>query len=396
MIAKRFYTRMGLALLLPLAAACQQGENEAPEAPAPKGPLSVEASVEVPEGYQDTKVFMDADAHIFWNAGDQISFFPKTTQNCAFTFQGTDGSKSGSFSAIYPEDDTAQAVDRYYAAYPYRDDNSLSTAGVLTLSLPAAQVYQAGSFDPQAQLMAAVSISTSIGFKNVCCVVGFQLYGAGVEVCSLSLRGNSGEILAGPMTVTPGDEPAYAFTAAASATEITLTAATPVVLDATTPTLFWMVVPPLPFHDGFTLTVTAPDGKTFEKTSHKDITLVRNHAHRMAALEVVFAAPVPTAEGFYLDGSEPYQFSAATDQVNLYEAEGSIWARIITPSTLTVREIGPIPVSPVVGESFDASYTLTIAGVASPERACRLTVLSLDNGILTLEADDHSYFVFRL
>ena len=100
MIAKRFYTRMGLALLLPLAAACQQGENEAPEAPAPKGPLAVEASVEVPEGYQDTKVFMDADAHIFWNAGDQISFFPKTTQNCAFTFQGTDGSKSGSFSAI--------------------------------------------------------------------------------------------------------------------------------------------------------------------------------------------------------------------------------------------------------------------------------------------------------
>ena len=61
-----------------------------------------------------------------------------------------------------------------------------------------------------------------------------------------------------------------------------------------------------------------------------------------------------------------------------------------------MREIGPIPVSPVVGESFDASYTLTIAGVASPERACRLTVLSLDNGILTLEADDHSYFVFRL
>ena len=385
-------TRSALALLLPLMLSCQMTESEAPEAAVPLRDLVVHAQVEVPEQQEGTKVFMDENCRLYWNAGDRISFFPKTTQNCPFTFLGNDGDKSGDFSTIMQEGASATTVDKYYAAYPYREGNSIAADGTLTLELPAAQTYHAGTFDPQAQLMTAVSSTPAMDFRNVCCVMGLQLYGAGVQVKSLTVSGKNGEILAGPMTVTAGDAPTFSFTGAATATAVTLTAETPVALDATTPTLFWIALPPVTFQDGFTLQVVDVNDQVFSKSTGKTISLQRNRAHRMAALEVCFT---PTAQGFYLEGSEPYVFAAATDQLNIYEAEGSAWVRFITPGTFKVRELGPLPASLSVGDSFAAAYTET---VGSQEMARQdfpsLEVVSYEGGVLTL-SDTQSYFIFR-
>ena len=381
--------------LFPLAFACQMAETEAPERP-PLTALVVHAGVEVSEDEEDTKVFMDDQCRLFWNAGDQISFFPKTTQNCAFTFQGNDGDKSGDFSTIYAEDELATAIANYYAAYPFRDDNTVSSEGLLGLTLLADQTYCPDSFDSHSQLMVAVNDAPTLNFKNVCCAVALQLYGSDVKIKSVSLTGAGGQILAGPMHVTAGDEPTFTFTSAATATTITLTAATPVALNATTPTRFWMVLPPVSFPNGFTVTVTDEDGYTLTKSTTKSITLERNKAYRMAAFEVRAGGVLPTAQGLYLAGSQPYQFSAATDQVNLFEYDNQLWVRYITPGSLTVREIGPIPSSVTAGDTFQATYTETIAGVQSATKTYPLEVQSLDAGILTLLAtSDNSCFVLR-
>lgn len=384
----------GFALLPPLFFACQMNETEAPER-EPLAALVVQAQVEAPAYEEDTKVFMDSQYKLYWNEGDQISIFPMTTQNCLFTFLGQDGDKSGNFSTIAMEGVSVTPVDRYYAAYPYREENGIGTDGVLSLTLPAEQAYHADTFDPQAQLMAAVSGTSAVKFKNICCVMGFQLYGAGVKVKSISLSGHRGEILAGPIHVVAGDEPSFSFTQEAISTSITLTADTAVELDASEPTFFWMVLPPISFQDGLSLTVTDDEGNTFVKTTEKTISLQRNKAYSMAAFEVIPGGDIPTAPGIYLEGSQPYEFSAATDQVNLYEAEGQVWARFLTPGTLTVREIGPISASVSQGDTFEATYTEMVAGETSVSADYSLEVISLENGILTLVAADRSYFVLR-
>ena len=46
-------------------------------------------------------------------------------------------------------------------------------------------------------------------------------------------------------------------------------------------TIFWMVVPPTDFTDGFTLLVSTPDGDVFIKETHKPLTIDRNGVLRI-------------------------------------------------------------------------------------------------------------------
>ena len=267
----------------------------------------------------DTKVYLDEDIKIRWNADDRISIFNKSTLNQQFTFAGKDGENYGEFHWV--EDDLFGAgndLGYICAVYPFRESTTISNSGVLTLTLPAEQTYEANSFGLKANTMIATSNDNLLKFKNVGGYLGFQLYGTG-SVKSIILAGKNGERLAGEATVTPvlGQDPEIQMSQTAK-TSIVLTCDTPVEL-GTEPKIFWMVVPPVFFEQGFTLTVTAPNGNVFIKETSQtaQVSIERNTVLRIAPLEVDLAF---TNNNFKLTGITPVnentKYRTDIDQTN--------------------------------------------------------------------------------
>lgn len=240
----------------------------------------------------DTKVYADENLKVLWHENDRVSIFNKNTYNRQYKFDGNTGDNSGSFSVV-PDDTfvTGNSLQYAYAVYPYSAQTTISNSGLLEMVLPSTQEYSEGSFGRGANAMVAVAEDNLLLFKNLCGYLMFKLYGQGLSVSSVSLKGNNGELLAGKATVTanPGELPGIDIQAEASDTQISLTCADPVSLGATAEdyTEFWFVLPPVTFSQGITLSVSLSDGSVFEKTTSNAITITRNKRSRMSALEVV-------------------------------------------------------------------------------------------------------------
>ena len=118
-----------------------------------------------------------------------------------------------------------------------------------------------------------------------------KLFGEGVEVSSVMLEGNGGEPLSGKSSIVMSKGGVPAVTMASTAgTSVTLACETPVALGATAEeaVVFWLVVPPTDFKEGFRLTVSDAEGRTFVKETSKSFSIVRNGVLRISPVEVVF------------------------------------------------------------------------------------------------------------
>lgn len=239
----------------------------------------------------ETKAYADENLMILWHADDRISVFNHYTYNEEYRFTGETGDNAGSFSKV-PYDDFTVGNDLpgVYAVYPYQASTRISNKGQLTVTLPSEQVYAEHSFGPGASTMVSSTVNNNLLFKSVGGFLVFKLYGAGASVSSVTLKGNNGERLAGKAMITaPFDgAPTLEMQADDSSQEVTLTCPTPVSLNASADAYkeFWVVLPPTTFSKGFTITITGPNGSTFEKSTTKSITVARNMLSRMAAIEV--------------------------------------------------------------------------------------------------------------
>ena len=275
-----------------------------------------------------TRVYVDDELRVLWNADDRVSIFNRTTYNRQYRFDGVDGDNSGTFKKV-PTDDfvTSNPLEYVYSVYPYNENTKISNDGVLTVYLPAEQSYREDTFGLGANTMIAVADDNELMFKNLCGYMTLRLYGTDVSVTSISLKGNRNEPLAGKATVTADFEAAPELQMDASATkEVTLNMNTPVTLGTTaeTATTFWLVVPPTFFSSGISLLVKTSDGKEFEKSTTSSLVISRNTRSRMAALEVIPQTPqirflTFTSEGtttvslFNRDGNAPSLYYS-TDQ----------------------------------------------------------------------------------
>lgn len=404
---KRLFTILLPVLLLPLS--CKQGrevdvEDNTLPAPAP-APTKVEEPLfhAVFEEMEDpeTKVAMDDSYSLFWEAGDDISVFAKTTQNRAYRFKGATGDIDGDFEAMEAADGTSSAIGMNVAVYPYMASASIGADGKVTLSFPASQAYRAGSYGPGAHLMIAQSEDMDLSFRNLGCGLGIKLYGSGVSVSSVSLSARGGEKIAGEAVVTPGADPVIEFAQAGSSSTVTINCATAVTLgeSASEASVFWFALPPVDFSQGFTINVTTSDGKVFERSVTRATTYERSYVYRMAALQVVpVLADVPSAPGIYWkyrSGGTPYIYSAGEDQISVYEAEGKMWVRYLVPSANRIYEVGPIPADAAENQQLELTYTETVAGNPVRDVELSLRVLSIGVGTMTLVSEDHSYFVLK-
>ena len=381
-----------LAPALALASACQM-EQEAPESSAIPQAGSFYAEMESPG--EETKVFLTENLKVRWDADDRVSIFRKDTGNNEYRFAGETGAGGGAFEEAWTGPAaTGDALPYNYAVYPYSAATTVGTDGAIDLTLPGEQAYREGSFGPGANTMVAVASDSHLTFKNVGAFLGIRLYGNGLSVRKVTLRGNKGEILSGPATVRMGLQGAPSVTMASEGTseEVSVVCAEPVAVgaDSEHATVFWFVLPPTTFKEGFTVRMEDSQGFLYEKSTSNKVVLERNDLLRMAAFEAV-----AMGFGIYPASGTPYVYEKTRDQMNIYEAEGNAWFRFLRPD-LKMYELGPIPLDVAVGSTFTATLTATTAG--TPDGTAEeydLTVLSSRNGVLTLMSGAGDRFIIR-
>ena len=294
------------SLICLLAVSCSVREIDINDAESNDGDVFY-ASLEAYSD-SDTRVYVDEHIKILWDADDRISIFNENTMNQQYRFTGDTGDNSGFFKKV-PNDDfaTGNDMDFICAVYPYLEATSIDNSGVLTLTLPEVQSYREDSFGPGANTMVSSTEDNLLKFKNVGGYLVLKFYGEDVSVSSITLEGHNGEKLSGTATVKPAVGVIPNITMASTAgTSITLTCDNPVELGTTRDdaTIFWMVVPPTAFTDGFTLTVTAPDGRVYVKETNADLSIVRNGVLRIAPIEVELSEPVQPNNVIYYTSTD--------------------------------------------------------------------------------------------
>lgn len=238
----------------------------------------------------ETRTYVENGNLLRWNAGDQISLFEGNTLNRQYKFDGETGDNSGTFSIVSKPFGTGNDLNCHYAVYPYASDVKITESGAITLTLPAEQSYADNSFGLGANTMVAVTKDiddTFLKFKNVCGYLKLQLYGDGMAVKSITLKGNNNEKIAGKSSIMQvyGQEPIITITDEAI-TSITLNCGEGVTLgsSATNATEFWIAVPPTTFTKGFTITVQYSDNTIMTKSSSNYIEIARNTIKPMGTL----------------------------------------------------------------------------------------------------------------
>ena len=269
-----------------LVMSCSVQELDTPSA-APSEDDVFYASLESASG-PDTKVYIDENIKILWDEDDRVSIFNKTTLNQQFKFAGETGDNSGFFSRVSAPSGTGSPLGYVCAVYPYQSSTSMSSSGVLSLTLPAVQPYREDTFGLGANTMVSATETNTLNFKNVGGYLALKFYGDDVTIASIKLEGNNGERLSGKATVRPsvGADPNITMSSTAG-TSITLNCENPVDVGTTKEdaTIFWMVVPPTNFTKGFKLTVTDPDGNVYVKETSANLSIARNGVLRIAAIE---------------------------------------------------------------------------------------------------------------
>lgn len=281
-----------LGLMAILAVACVAEPKEVPQVP---GGEELVAGIE----NSGTRTVVNEDLQVLWETADQISVFLQTTENRPYELQGEGGVATGKFSRTTKQSPEYYAAVPYnYGVYPYFSGTSISADGVITLELPAEQAYAENSFGPCANVMVAASEDKTLNFKNLNGYICVRLTGD-VAVETVSLISNTGEMLAGTaqVTVKPDAEPVVTFAEEGGIGSVTVLCEKPVQLSSEE-TLFWVVVPPATYPEGFTLTVTYNGGQEFVLEGSSSLELARSTVVKMPVVNIVAPKTLPYAEPF--------------------------------------------------------------------------------------------------
>lgn len=236
-----------------------------------------------------TRVYANEDLLLRWTADDRVSIFNKITFNQQYKFTGETGDNAGGFQRVDSDEFvTGNTLLHVVSVYPYQDATKITEDELLTVTLPAEQSYGQNTFGLGANTMVSVSSNNVLQYKNVGGYLRVSLYGEGVSVSSITLKGNGGEKIAGKASVSmPLDGVPTVEMASDATSEITLKCTVPVQLGATADesTHFWIVVPPVTFSEGFSIVVRDDNNGVFEKVTSKRLDISRNTVSKMAALK---------------------------------------------------------------------------------------------------------------
>lgn len=222
----------------------------------------------VTEGFEKTRTSLDENNRVLWSEEDMIAIFENNDKPSGYQVSSSSAGQPSAEFYLVSEAEEGMAIGADVAVYPYEESLTLSRMStgayrVNGLSVPNVQKNTGASFDSGAFPMIAVSEAGSgkLAFKNVCGVLRLYITGSS-SVRSITVKGNDGELLSGPIVLTaePGALP-YVDTGSGAAGEVSLDCGTEgVMLDEDVPTPFSIVLPPVSFSKGFTVTVRSVDG----------------------------------------------------------------------------------------------------------------------------------------
>lgn len=283
---KRFFSLIWIAASVAVSCSVQEQNVVLPV----QEDVVFHASFEQPFD-EATRIYVNENLCLRWTADDRVSIFNRNTYNQQYRFVGNTGANSGSFKKVETDDFvTGNGIPNVVSVYPYQEETEVSDdGGIIMLTLPAVQDYAENSFGLGANTMVSVSEDNYLMYRSVCGYLRLRLYGDGVTVKSITLKGNKKEKLAGLATISmPLNEVPTVEIADGGASEITLLCNTPVALGSTADnaTEFWFVLPPVTFSQGFTISVEETTGGIIRKSTFKTIVVERNNLSKMAPIEV--------------------------------------------------------------------------------------------------------------
>lgn len=168
----------------------------------------------------------------------------------------------------------------YYATYPYRDNQQMSTS--VNVTIPSKQTYKPNSFDGSAAPMVGKgNHAEPLHFMNLCGALAVQLTG-NEKVRSIIFQANANDKVSGDGTVDPdyGDYPVLQMGDVAD-NFIILDCGEGVQLSGT-PTSFHFVLPPGTYN-GFKLIISTTDGQFMEKSTDKQLKIKRSIVTKAAS-----------------------------------------------------------------------------------------------------------------
>lgn len=351
------------------------------------------------EGADDTRTYIDDQIRMRWHADDRIAIFNGTTYRREFAFTGETGDNAGGFTQVSTDDTfwSGYDVSQNFAVYPYSTRAKLDETDLfLTVSFPADQVYSENTFDPEANVMVAVTESTSDGklmFKNAGAFLRVKLYGEEQIVSSIELKSKGSEAIAGQAYVTPtyGGDPSCVMVATSSSasSSINLKCEDGVKVGACKEdaTSFWIVLPPVTFEQGLEVIVNGLYGGAQTYSVDKSVTFGRNKFMTLER-EITNLETAPYIE------TDPYNFSLTADAseitFTLYgEASKSFidadWISIVSNEETEDGVVYTCSVQPNMTGS-----TRTGAIVLSDDYGYSSTVISVVQGTLASDFDSYA------
>lgn len=316
---KRIALYIGLAAAMVASCSTQEKDFQTPL----QDDVVFYASFEQPVD-EGTRVYANEDLLLRWTADDRVSIFNKNSYNQQYRFTGETGDNAGGFDKVEgSEFTTGNVIAHVVSVYPYLGSTKISESEALTVTLPAEQHYAEDSFGLGANTMVSVSEDNVLQYKSVGGFLRISLYGEGVSVSSITLKGNNGEKLAGKATITMPMDGTPSVSMADDATDtITIICDSPVTLGAIAEESvdFWFVVPPVTFSQGFQVTVSGNRG-IFEKTTEKAITIERNNVSKMSPVEAFISQPSNVIYYTSLDGEVITLYSSEAFGANIISNE---------------------------------------------------------------------------
>ena len=222
----------------------------------------------------NTRTLLTNDNNVEWVAGDEISIFDGSA-NRKFT------TKDNGASAIFGG--VAKEAETYYALYPFQEGAIIQGNIIKNVTIPVVQEAKAGSFDGGTNIsVASASSDLHLAFKNVGSLVKFSMTNdKAADVRTVKLTSNGGNaVLAGTVNINVGTTPT--FTAVSTQSQVTLKSDTGFEKDKD----YYLVVLPGTLSEGFSLTFTDKDNKTWQKTYTTEANISRSNILKLNDIEL--------------------------------------------------------------------------------------------------------------
>ena len=207
-----------------------------------------------------------------WTQGDLVAIYDGTETICKFEATKVEGSTA-------TLEGEAKVTDTYTAFYPYTDDGTLTLDNTaITFTLPATQTAVAGGFAEglNPSWAQATDGSKNLTFQNLCALAKFTVDAEGVTEVTLTANQES-DALAGELTYTIADG---TLTATGSASRsVTIKGNFEAAKE------YYFVVAPGTLTGGITLNYMGEGGKTYVKTTQKEVTFAAGKITYLGALD---------------------------------------------------------------------------------------------------------------